>query len=55
MKVKPFNWVAYLRPFFFKDLVNEIKDSITSIKEIEFLAFLAGIFNEFGIGVKVNR
>lgn len=31
MKVKPFNWTAYLRPFFYKEIVNEIRDEIESL------------------------
>ena len=55
MKVKPFNWTAYLRPFFYKELVNDIRDEIDTLKEIDFLVFLAAIYSEFGVGQRVNR
>jgi hypothetical protein len=55
MKVKPFNWTAYLRPFFYKELVNELRDGLETVRGVDFLVFLAAVYCEFGVGQKVDR
>lgn len=55
MKLKAFNWINYLKPFFFKDLVDHFKLNVHQIHTVGFLNFLAGIYHEFGIGHKVDR
>lgn len=53
MKVKPFKWITYLKPYFLKEIVDQVRS--TEVRNSGFTCFLMGIYDEFGIGAPTNR